>query len=115
EHLAYGGELFCLDELFFQALEFGDIAAGKDHAFDFSSFVGEGAEIETDAAPLSRLVAHANFQRSEGLASGENIGKEREQGGKIFAMGAAAELHICGFGELIAENFRAARTDESVM
>src|SRR5580700_6072080 len=30
-------------------------------------------------------------------------------------MGAAAELHIGGFGEFIAENFLAARTDERVM
>ena len=75
EHLAHGGEFFRLNELLFEAFEFGDVAAGKDDAFDFSGFVGEGAEIETDAAPVAELVADANFERGVSLASRQNIRK----------------------------------------
>ncbi len=38
EHLTHGGELFRLDELFLEPLKFGYVAAGKNYAFDFSSF-----------------------------------------------------------------------------
>src|SRR5215472_2739837 len=34
EHLAHGGKLFRLNELFFEALDVRDVAAGEDYAFD---------------------------------------------------------------------------------
>ena len=55
EHLAHGGELFRLDELLFEALEFGDVAAGNDHAFDLAVFIEERAEIAAKAAPFALL------------------------------------------------------------
>ena len=36
EHLAHGGEFFRLDQLFFEALHFRDVAARDDHTFDFA-------------------------------------------------------------------------------
>jgi hypothetical protein len=75
EHLAHGGELFRLDELFLEPLEIGDIAPRKDHAFDFSGFIRERAEIEADTAPLTQLVTYADFERGESLAPRQNIGE----------------------------------------
>ena len=39
EHLTHSGKFFSLDELFFQALDLGDVATGDDYTFDFSGFV----------------------------------------------------------------------------
>src|SRR5579859_558568 len=115
EHLAHGGKLFRLDELFFEPFEFRNITAGKDDAFNFSGFVGERAEIETDATPFARLVANANFERGVRLASRQNIREEPQEEWKIFRMSTSSELHIRGFGDVVAENLFASRANKSVM
>ena len=92
EHLAHGGEFFGLDELLFQALQVGDVAAGNDDAIDLAGFVEERAEMAADAAPFAVFVADANFERSEGLAAGEDFGEESLERRAVFDMGAFAEL-----------------------
>ena len=90
EHLAHGGELFGLNELLFQALDFGDVAAGDDDAFDFPLLVEKRAEMAADAAPFAVLMPHAHFEGSEGLAAGENFVKERAQGRAVLGMSSVA-------------------------
>ena len=81
EHLAHGGQFFGLDELLFEALEFGDVAARHDNAFDFAGFISERAEIKADAAPVAELVADANFERGKILTPFENVLEVSQQDG----------------------------------
>src|SRR5215468_7618723 len=71
QHLAHGGKLFGLNKLALQALDFGDIAAGYDHAFDLSFFIKEWAEVALKAAPFALGVTHANFDGREILLAGD--------------------------------------------
>ena len=80
EHLAHGGELFGLDELAFEALDFGDVAAGDDDAFDDALFIEERAEIAFEGAPFALLVARTDFDGSEILFAGDEIVEESEHG-----------------------------------
>ncbi len=40
KHLSHRGKFLRLDELLLEALEIGNIAAGENHAFGISFFVG---------------------------------------------------------------------------
>src|SRR5579863_1087673 len=64
EHLAHGSQLFRLNQLLFQTLEVGDVAAGKNNTVNLACFIKERAEIEANAAPLGMLIADAHFEGS---------------------------------------------------
>ncbi len=96
EHLAHGGKLLGLDELFFQSFEIGNVTAGENHALDIPVFIGQRTEIETNPSPISQFVAYANFQRSEVLPAGDNVLVKGYQGGQILRVSASAELHLVG-------------------
>src|SRR5450631_4728948 len=83
EHLSHGGEFLGLDELLFQALEVGYVAAGDDDAVDLAGFVAERAEMAADAAPLALLVADANLEGGEGLAAVKHFGEQSLQAGAV--------------------------------
>src|SRR5438105_14117346 len=72
KHLAHGGEFFRLDELLFEALDVGAVAASKDHAFDVTPFIVERNEGETNAAPVALLAEDTELHRSNGMLAGQN-------------------------------------------
>ena len=115
EHLAHGGEFFGLDELLFEALDVGDVAAGNDDAIDLAGFVVERAEMAADAAPFAALVAHAHFERAERTLAGEHFREKSLQRRAIFGVGAFAERAPIVFLGIVAENFFHARAGESVL
>ena len=90
EHLAHGGELLRLNELLFETLERGDVAAGGDHALDFSFFTVEGAQVDADHAPLAIAVADAGLEGGEVLAPLEQTLEGVGKLGAIFLMDAWA-------------------------
>jgi len=61
EHLSHGGEFFGLDELLFEPLHFGDVAARDDYAFNLAVYVEERTEVAAQPAPFALLVADAKF------------------------------------------------------
>src|SRR5271157_2879298 len=105
EHLAHGGEFFSLDELLFEALELGNVAARDDHALDLAVFIEERAEVAAKAAPLALFVAHLDLDGSKAAASGEHIVQDSKQGGAFVPMGALAEGFADGLGVFITEDF----------
>src|SRR5690242_4449856 len=62
EHLAHGSKFFGLNELLFEALEFGDVASRNNDAFDFAGLAEERTEVAAEAAPLAGFVANAYFE-----------------------------------------------------
>ena len=115
KHLANRGKFFGLDKLFAQPLQFGDVAPGKNHAFDLSAFIEQRAEVEEDAAPFAELVPHANFQGAEILFALQDVRIQREQRRKIVGMRAAAKLHLVRIVQFVSENFTAARAHERII
>jgi hypothetical protein len=114
EHLAHGGEFFGLDELLFEAFDFGDVAAGDDDTFNVAGNVKERTKIAAEAAPLADFVADAEFDGSEFAFAQEQIFEDGEDGGAIFEVGAVAEDGADGFVGVIAEDFFDLGADEGV-
>src|SRR5208283_5070333 len=104
EHLAHGGEFFSLDELFFKALELGNVAARDDHTLDLAVFIEERAEVAAQAAPLALFVAFLDFDGSKAAAAGEHVIQDSKKGGLVVPMGALAEGFANGFRVFIAED-----------
>src|SRR5690349_4165969 len=115
EHLAHGGEFLGLDELLFEALEVGDVAAGEHHAFDVAGFVGERAEVEKNAAPIALFAADAHFQGLVGSSGGNDVVVEHADGRHFFGMDTVPETERGEFRRFVAEDFAGARADESVL
>ena len=115
EHLAHGGKFFGLDELLFEALDVGDVAAGDDDAVDLAGFVEERAEVAADAAPFAVLVADAHLERAERTLAGEHFREKSLQRGAIFGVRAFAERAPIVFFGVVAENFFYARAGEGVL
>src|SRR5208337_1299069 len=105
EHLAHGGEFFRLDELLFEALEFGNVATGDDHAFDLAVLIEERAEVAAKAAPRALFVAYLDFDGSKITAAGEHVVQDSKKCGAFVPMGALAEGYADGFRVLITEDF----------
>src|SRR5207247_9955424 len=82
-----------LNELFFQALQIGYVAAGENHTLDIPLFIGQGTEIKTNPPPISRLVAQANFQRGKVLLPGHDVLVKRFGSSQILGLSAAAKCH----------------------
>ena len=86
EHLTHGGEFFRLDQLFFETLKIGNVAAGNNDAIDLVHFIEERAEMKTQAPPLTFFVTHAGFDGGKCFAAGENFVIHGAQGTAIFSL-----------------------------
>src|SRR6266446_4530934 len=115
EHLAHGGQFFRLDELLLKAFEVSNIAAGKNHAFVLALGIPERAEIKTNPAPFTKLMADANFQGCERLAASHDVAIQHQNSGHVFGMTAVPKIHGGDFLGLEAENLFRTRADESVV
>src|SRR4030095_2181960 len=67
KHLAHRGQLFRLDQLFFETLQIRNITPGEHNSFDLVALVIQRAEVEQDTAPVALLVTDANFHRGKTL------------------------------------------------
>src|SRR6202012_1133467 len=104
-----------LDELLFEALNVGDVAAGNDDTVDFSGFVEERAEMAANAAPVTTLVTHAHFERAERALAGEHFREKSLQRGAICGVSWFAERAPVVFFGIVTENFLHTRAGESVL
>ncbi len=114
KHLAHSGKFFCLDQLFFKALDFGDVAAGDDHAFDFSRFIEQGAEVTFQSAPFAILVANLSFDGAKILSAGQKILQHPQDGAAFVGVGALTKGRADEFVDFVAQNGRHLGTDIGV-